>query len=253
MRVPSHTLAPSVRSYTRRFGLLVWMTLALTVFSGATLTVASSLEESDAFCASCHTAPEQTYYRRAQSRANPPGDLSSFHYLPPSRDVTSAAFRCIDCHRGDQALGDRAAALAVGARDVLIFALGKADQGIEKRRASNRGLINDSCVRCHVDSVLVVGFPNHFHNKLPAAYVAWHRGAALILPARNPENYRQQLSKGLELLDVDITCLDCHRAHVSESATGKTPFMNLKTDLYPQCEACHEKILGHQLGLATSG
>ncbi len=217
-----------------------------------TITIASRLEESDVFCASCHMTPEQTYHQRAQAvlDGKPASDLSSFHYQTGGAQTgASRPFRCADCHRGDQHLVDRASALTVGAKDILLYLLGKPDQTIEKRRVSNAQLIDDSCLNCHLGTALTVGFQNHFHNKLPAAYMAWHQGAALVLPKRNPDRYRSDVQKGLELLDVNIACLDCHRAHVMDTSSDQPPFMDLKTDVYPMCEVCHQKVLGHAVGV----
>src|SRR5689334_10193846 len=98
----------------------------------------SRLEESDRFCGSCHMAPERTYYNRtrfAQAETQPIEDLASAHY------TEGATFRCIDCHRGDAGISDRAAALMLGASDTSLYVLGEPDQTIEKMQAANPALI----------------------------------------------------------------------------------------------------------------
>ncbi len=71
-------------------------------FGAAFLVSSSAAEEYDAFCASCHTVPEQTYVARARQALDgmqPYPDLASAHYGLSA--VGGGGFRCIACHRGD--------------------------------------------------------------------------------------------------------------------------------------------------------
>ncbi len=217
------------------------------MFAMTSVSAASTLEDHDQFCSSCHMQPEDTYDQRAQSvihGGSDSVDLASQHY------AANQPFRCIDCHRGDQGLGDRATTLTIGANDLSVYVLGSPNQTLEKGKVSSPQVINNSCMLCHLDTALTVGFPNHFHNKLPAAYTAWRRGAELLLPERSPEKYKKDLEAGLELIRIDISCISCHKGHVSKSSEVATQFFDLKVDIYPVCEECHLTELGRELGLS---
>jgi len=201
------------------------------------IPVVSRLEERDRFCISCHTAPEVTYYDRAQQAlagAEPTLDLSSDHY------VAAGPFRCIDCHRGDSGPVHRATTLALGARDALIFIAGQADQTIEKTDIEAPDLLTAGCVRCHTESLLVVGFENHFHNKLPDAYAAWQAGGVLTAP---PDFPNADVS-ALERYDTTVRCLDCHRAHTHVEGAEFTGYLDLENVTLPSCVRCHQDV-GH--------
>ena len=239
-----------ILNFIRRFPLLgkplFWGVLVLVMFGMTSVTAASTLEDHDQFCASCHMNPEDTYDQRAQAIIHGSAtatDLASQHY------ATNQQFRCIDCHRGDQGLGDRATTLTIGANDLSIYLLGSPNQTLEKGQVASPQVIDNSCMLCHLDTALRVGFPNHFHNKLPAAYTAWRRGAKLILPEQSPEKYQRDLEAGLELIRIDITCIRCHKGHVSHVDGTGVEFFDLKADIYPICEECHLTELGRALGL----
>src|SRR3970282_2223607 len=99
---------------TARRGL--WLRLAGAAAGGvllltlaAVLTV-SHYEEADPFCASCHTVPEVTYFDRVQEEKAATGVYaarSSAHYGADN------GFRCIDCHRGNEGVFHRIAALSL--------------------------------------------------------------------------------------------------------------------------------------------
>lgn len=215
-----------------RWGVPLAVLLAL-----VPIPVVSTLEERDSFCASCHTAPEVTYFDRAAmalAGVEPILDLSSAHY------VEAEPFRCIACHRGDSGPVHRATTLALGARDALIFIAGRADQSIEKTQIEAPDLLTAGCVKCHVGSLLVTGFNNHFHNKLPDAYAAWQAGGKLTAPA-------DQAAAGaaaLEKYDTTVRCLDCHRAHLHTDGAELTGYLDLEKIAFPACVRCHREV-GH--------
>ncbi len=245
--------SPSAPALARRLAAVLVLFGALLAIPSA---VVSRLEESDRFCASCHMAPERTYYNRAQfalAGVEPLADLSSAHYRPePASLEHSGAFRCIDCHRGNGGLPHRATALALGARDTAIYLLGQPDQAIEKATIEVPVLLTESCIKCHAETLLVVGFPNHFHNRLPATARLWQRGAPLSLPSANPELYRAALEAGPEPIhESDLLCVDCHLAHVSTPGAELASFIDLNNVVYPACEECHRTALGEPLGLAN--
>jgi nitrate/TMAO reductase-like tetraheme cytochrome c subunit len=206
----------------------------------AALTV-SRLEERDSFCISCHTRPEVTYHERAQrALAGPAGeiydDLSSAHYGMES------TFRCIDCHRGDQGPLHRVTTLALAARDTVVWVSGQADDSIEKTDLVAPGLSTAACTRCHGESLLEVGFNNHFHNKLPEAYRLWREGAELRPPMETLESPASALV--VEPSPTDVLCVDCHRAHTHRPGSELQAYLDLANTVYPACVRCHEEA-GH--------
>jgi hypothetical protein len=228
---------------------LAWLRWALPLAIALTvlpIPVVSVLEERDSFCIACHTAPEVAYYNRAQSAlagAEPIADLSSVHYT--SVAAGGQAFRCIDCHRGDGGLAHRAATLALGARDALIFVTGQANQTIEKAQIEAPDLLTAGCVKCHAVSLLLVGFENHFHNKLPEAYTTWQAGGQLVAPTGQPGAD----TTALERYATSVRCLDCHRAHHQTPGGELTGYLDLENDTLPACVRCHQETGGGPLEL----
>jgi len=230
---------------------LFWATVALFMMGITTIVTGSALEDHDQFCASCHMQPENTYDQRAQiviHGSGGPVDLASQHYVQDAR-LPNQSFRCVDCHRGDHMLGDRSTTLLIGANDLVTYFVGVPNQQIEKGSVTSPQVIDNSCMTCHQDIALRVGFPNHFHNKLPAAYTAWRRGGKLRLPEGSPEKYQKDLEAGLSLIRINITCIDCHKGHVSKVNEAQAQYYDLKVDIYPICEKCHLSELGRILGL----
>jgi len=209
------------------------------LFTLGAVAGASRLEESDQFCMACHTAPETEYFNRSRAvLAGQVGqDLSSAHY-----HLIQTGAKCIDCHRGDGGIVHRGLALSLGARDALIFISGQANPKLEKPATQIEvpSLLNAACVKCHTNTLLVVGFENHFHNKLPAAYAAWKAGGALTTPSGQPA------ADTLELKEYKTTvlCVDCHQAHVTVEGAELTKYLDLENTVYPACVDCHREV-GH--------
>lgn len=222
--------------------------LGLTLAGGATV---SRLEEHDPFCASCHRAPEVVYLERSISAAAAPDvtgveDLASYHYWQGD------GFRCIDCHRGDDSLPQRLHVLALAARDTVVFLVGEPDNAIEKAKAAAHGatgkvwlgsaqnnrtldILNAGCRKCHQETLTLVGFENHFHNKLPASLLALTQTGQLTYPP----DWTSPAGGG-ELLDpveTVISCLDCHQAHVA--SFGAHFFLDINNIVFPACVQCH--------------
>lgn len=195
----------------------------------------SRLEETDSFCVACHTAPEEEYHRRAVVALGEGSghDLASAHYA-----LAEISFRCIDCHRGDGGLAHRAQTLALGARDSLIFLTGRADPTLEKGASAAPALTTAACAQCHAAAMLVVGFENHFHNKLPEAYAAWQAGGTLTAPPDFPEADTTRL----EPYTTTVLCEDCHRAHVSVEGGALVRYLDLHRAVYPACVQCHQEV-----------
>jgi hypothetical protein len=134
-----------------------------------------------------------TCYDRAQAARRgqtPYADLSSAHYGGVASTGEPIGIRCIDGHRGNGGLIHRAVTLTLGARDTWIWITGQSDPTIEKTELFVPVLLTAARIECHADVLLVMGFNNHFHNRLPEAYRAWLAGDALRLPedqAGSPE------------------------------------------------------------------
>ncbi len=227
------------------FGLLG---TGIVLFVGSLIT-ASELEERDAFCTSCHRPAEVTYFDRAHAAMGGETavtDLSSFHY------ASGSPFRCVDCHRGDQSFGQRLAILWLAAQDTAVHFLGTPDQRIEKgnipapnphaggwqgaeRYSRTPHILNDGCLSCHQDALTLVGFENHFHNKLPQARLAYAQTERLIFP----ENWPGEAGSPALLTPEEtvLTCLDCHRAHVPGFEFEY--FLDETAVVLPACVQCH--------------
>ena len=214
--------------------------LLLILLAAVPVLAVSRLEEQDTFCIACHTVPEVTYYNRAYmalAGQAPYLDLSSAHYALVSQKPEENPFRCIDCHRGNDGLVHRATALALGARDSLIYLAGQADPAIEKTELIVPGLLTAGCVKCHTDPLLVAGFNNHFHNKLPEARQALEQGAELVIPPDFPA----QAPREVKTSETTVLCVDCHRAHIHTEGSEEFAYLDVENIVYPACEQCHEE------------
>jgi len=220
-----------------------WLLLAaaLAVLILLPFPVVSALEERDTFCISCHTAPEEAYFNRAAAVAagDPaaPPDLASAHYAVEGETF----FRCIDCHRGNHSLEHRFRTFLLGGRDALVWVTGRADPTIEKVHAGEPELLNAGCLHCHAETLLELGFNNHYHNQLTAAR---ELEAAGLEPFPPPEGLPGTLFTALAELDSTVTCIDCHQAHRTLSDGELTLYLDLEEVMYPACVQCHEEV-GH--------
>jgi len=228
--------------------LLPCLAVVIVVFVASIIT-ASKLEERDAFCMSCHRPPEITYFNRAHeaiSNDTAVSDLSSFHYAQNDQ------FRCVDCHRGDQSIQQRADVLWLAAQDTAVQLLGMPDQTIEKgnipnvnphqgawqgpeRYSRTPDILNAGCLSCHQDTLTLVGFENHFHNKLPQAQIAYEQIGRLNFPEDWPGTAGSPALLVPE--ETVLTCLDCHRAHAPGLEFDY--FLNQETIVLPACVQCH--------------
>ena len=201
---------------TRR--LLTWGGVALAVWAIAAALPAgyvSRVEERDVFCTSCHLKPEQTFFDRSLVQArHDAADLATAH--------AQAGVNCVGCHRGDQALRDRATALALGARNTVKFIAGQYDP--DHSQVALPWLVNDGCLRCHItqpalggvkpgqpNPVMAGGFENHFHT--------------LLLESK---------------IRTSVTCTSCHPAHLE--AFPESQFLDRNKVVLPACERCHQEL-----------
>ena len=110
---------------------------------------AATQEQQDAFCASCHTQPETTFYQRSLDPT--PTDLASFHYQ--QKDT-----RCIDCHSGTGVFG-RVGAELLGAHNALAWYTHTAAQPAKLTVPIGDG----NCLKCHAQVTSDRTMNNHFH------------------------------------------------------------------------------------------
>ncbi len=137
---------PSKRSRRKLivFASLIGAVLILPIaFYGTTTT----LENNDAFCASCHTEPESTFFTRSQAA---PVDLASAH---AAKKVT-----CIECHSGEGVPG-RIQAIGLGAGDLFAYLSGN----YSKPAIVKVPVTDEHCLKCHADVTQKRDFNNHFH------------------------------------------------------------------------------------------
>jgi nitrate/TMAO reductase-like tetraheme cytochrome c subunit len=231
-----------------------WSRILIFAISVGALAVAASLvlskaEERDTFCISCHTPPEVAYQQRAvvaSSGSEGALDLGSRHY-----QLDSAVFRCIDCHRGSGSVYHRLVTNGLAARDTLIWLTGGADPALEKGTASVPMLLNAACTRCHEETLLLIGFENHFHSYLSEAYELFQSGAGPILPLGQDSSTVRSLAA--EDLESTVSCVDCHKAHVQVPGAELQGYLDLLADVYPACEMCHVESGRGPTQLATGG
>jgi predicted CXXCH cytochrome family protein len=169
--------------------------LGIAILIGLTGFGATRLENRDAFCASCHTDPETTYYHR--STATPASDLASFH--------TEKKVRCIDCHSGSGPAG-RAAALMLGAKDLSAFLTHK----YTSPAPLTRPISDANCLKCHSDVTKKQDFENHFHVFL-AQWQAVDPNAATCVSCH--QSHDTSGEAGIAYLNRDSTTQVCQTCH----------------------------------------
>jgi hypothetical protein len=218
--------------WDRVIAALVAVLVLLSVASAAGVSIA---EENDSFCATCHLNPERTYVERARGVAQAvdqaqtqglTGDEIWRRGRDAAHDLASAhraaEWNCVSCHRGRNDLSDRATALMLGASNSLRYLVGDFDA--DHKGVAQPGLVEASCLRCHVKApqlgglddgevnpVMVDSFENHFH-------------IYLFEPS-----YADQ---------VTIGCLDCHPSHLAMPAV--IPYFTAEEQaVLPACVQCH--------------
>ena len=205
-------------------GVLIAAGIAL---GAGSLVFAASQESHDAFCASCHTQPESTFFQR--STAGQPVDLASYH-----QDYHSQTVRCIDCHSGQGVTG-RVSAELMGARNAFKWYTGTAVQPA----VLNYPISDQNCLKCHQD-VTQRGFTPKEQISLP---VGGEGGGER--EGRN-NHWHQFLSRWQAASPTAGTCTSCHAGHAT-GATAQTGFMDSAT-VRQVCESCHHVLRGGEEG-----
>jgi predicted CXXCH cytochrome family protein len=160
---------------------------------------AAHLENNDAFCASCHTEPETTFYGRTQ--ASTAADLASKHH-----GYQDQSTRCIDCHSGAGATG-RLQGMTVGFGDLVAYTF-HTDQQPAKLTVP---IADGNCTKCHADTMANQDFQNHFHHFLPQ-WQAVDKGAAHCVDCHSAHTTDGDPNLAyLQQQRAEQVCLDCHR------------------------------------------
>jgi len=145
-------LQPKMRIQPAR--RVVWW-LPLAILAGVMVVAVAGfmsmarLEQTNTFCASCHTQPETTYL--ARSTASTKVDLASDHF-------GKAGVGCIDCHSGD-GVGGRLAAEFEGAGNAFKYVTHTMTQ--PGKMSAPMG--DDHCLKCHDGVTAGRDMNNHFH------------------------------------------------------------------------------------------
>jgi len=180
---------------------------------------AASQESHDAFCASCHTQPESTYYQR--ETASSPVDLASFH---------SAQYaRCIDCHSG-QGITGRMQAELLGARNAVKWYTGTAIQPAVLTFPIGDG----NYLKCHQD-VTQRNFTPKEQITVPT-----QGGEGGREGGRN-NHWHEFLTRWQTAAPSTAgSCTSCHGGHPT-SGTTQTGFMDAQV-VQQTCNACHQVL-----------
>ena len=170
------------------------------------------MESNDAFCASCHTEPETTYYQQSQQPEAP--TLAAFH--------THEDTRCIDCHSGKGVAG-RLQAMMTGALDMLAFRSGRYTQPAR----TTRPVGNVGCTKCHNMPLIPRGEPGEDPSKTGEPGYDGHYHAdsleALWRVRGGPKN----------------RCTLCHPAHAPGDA--QQAYMH-PSAVEQGCRGCHQAL-----------
>ncbi len=193
-------------------GVLVGLGVLL---AAAGFAFAATQEQSDAFCASCHTQPESTFF--ARSTAAQPVDMASFH--------TGKQIHCIDCHSGDGVVA-RVQAEILGARNAALWYTGAATQPAKLTAPIGDG----NCLKCHA-AVTQRGYTpkeqlfNTSRDDREAGNGHWHQ-FLLRWQVTDPTNAG--------------TCVSCHNGHIPDS-NAQSGFMDV-TAVNAECDSCHQVL-----------
>lgn len=202
--------------------------LVLIFVAGVLLAVggfafASTQEAHDAFCASCHSQPESTFYER--STGAQAVDLASYHQPKEAR--------CIDCHSGKGVSG-RVVAELMGARNAFKWYTGTAVQPAEL----STPIGDQNCLKCHQD-VTRRGYVLKEQITIPAIGRMGTRGGE---EEGGIGHWHQNLARWQSISATAGSCVSCHPGHQT-GETAESGFMNGAT-VQAVCEACHEVIGG---------
>lgn len=138
--------------FVRWVAVIGVLLVVVVLLTGGSLAAATQIENSDAFCASCHTQPEREFYQRSLAA---PVDLASTH--------TAKQVDCIQCHSGPGAAGRLQAISTVAAPDLVHYLT----SNYHDPAVVTVPISDDNCLKCHADVSASRNFNNHFHAFLP--------------------------------------------------------------------------------------
>jgi hypothetical protein len=188
---------PAKRGKAWRWVIVVAAVLAAGILlASGGLVTAIQMENRNAFCASCHTEPESTYYQRSLAA---PVDLASAHN---AKNVA-----CIECHSGPGTTGRLEAIATVAAPDTFAFYSGH----YRKPATLTVPLGDEHCLKCHPDIADQQDFNNHFHVFLSRWKAAAPNDAATCVECHQGHNDRGQAN--IAYLDEQHTVAVCQRCH----------------------------------------
>jgi nitrate/TMAO reductase-like tetraheme cytochrome c subunit len=196
--------------------ILIGLAVVVLLTAGG-FAFAATQESNDAFCASCHTQPETTFFQH--STASQPVDLASFH--------TTKSDRCIDCHSG-QGIGGRVQAELLGALNAFKWYSGTAVQPA----VLIYPISDQNCLKCHAD-VTQQGFTSK-ESITVAGVNNSGRGEG-----RN-NHWHQFLSRWQAASATAGSCVDCHSGHAGGGSI-QSGFMTSQP-VTNTCNACHQVL-----------
>jgi hypothetical protein len=173
------------------------------IVAAAGFAYAANMESKDAFCSSCHTQPETTFFERstAESRV----DLASYHQTKQTH--------CIDCHSGSGVVG-RVQAELTGAHNAFAFYTGTAIQPGKLAGAYP----DENCLKCH--------------QKVTARTQAMEEGG---------EQHWHAFLTNWQAQDPNAaTCVSCHPGHSTDVAANNN-YQNIP-ETRAVCNACHQAL-----------
>jgi hypothetical protein len=170
-------------------------------------TTATQLENRDAFCASCHTEPEETYYQQTQESGYE--NVADLH--------AGEGVRCVDCHSG-AGTTSRTISLSQGAQDLAAYVSGSyADPAV-----TTKPIEDGSCNECHADMLPYSGEPED-GSGMDGHYHAW------------VGDWRAQTGNDL------ARCVACHQAHDEFEPPDGIGFMSFSRTK-AICDMCHSEM-----------
>lgn len=175
--------------------------IVLLLAGGGFMTM-MKLEDTNTFCASCHTQPETTYVARAA--AQDAVDAASQHML---HDKTN----CIDCHSGSGLTG-RAGAMLLGARNAERYLT----KTMAQPAVQSVPIGDSNCVKCHQDVIQSESFKgndNHYHFFLARWQAAQPGQAASCVDCHNGHKLNGDATMGF--INGDDTQATCNRCHTT--------------------------------------
>lgn len=199
----------------KRLSLIAVLALLAAVavlLTGVGFAFAATQESHDAFCASCHSQPESTFFGR--STAAGAVDLASYH--------TGQATRCIDCHSG-QGVGGRVSAEMMGARNAFHWFTKTAVQPA----VLSAPYPDANCLKCH-EGVTREGYQMK-NTALPGSLMNGEGEAG---------HWHQFLARWQGIDKQAATCVSCHGGH-SATSTAENGFMDIQA-VEAVCNACHQ-------------